>query len=327
LFEKDPILLTRPYEVRSSASAEALRGFLEIVQGRDIGIEITSDIRESMNALSREFEFEFDFDSDFCLEFGTEGTQGLIHRLEERIVVQGRVLESIRADLRRLQTLARSIGDLKREMESVKSGFISGAEAIRNETLSEISRIESQRWPPGEVFWPSKETAIDSFVNRIKLTRSHVNVLLFGSHESGKIELAECLLKRSLASGDDFVPFPIVVRGKEVQLNFWDMAGQEMFRSISQLHFHNAGAVLILYNTADPESFNSVSEWLDEVHQWPEKIPVLIVAWDKKLAPSVVPASKGRALAQREKAFFAEFHADPLVIGTGLLKFFEAVSS
>jgi len=55
---------------------------------------------------------------------------------------------------------------------------------------------------------------------------------------------------------------------KSVQLNFVDTCGQELFRTISRSIYHNADAVIVVYDQGNEKSFNNVQFWLREVEHY-----------------------------------------------------------
>jgi len=61
----------------------------------------------------------------------------------------------------------------------------------------------------------------------------------------------------------------IVQLGKKtVQLNIMDTCGQELFRTISRSIYHNADAVIVVYDQGNEKSFNNVQFWLREVDKY-----------------------------------------------------------
>jgi len=60
--------------------------------------------------------------------------------------------------------------------------------------------------------------------------------------------------------------FRVVQCGKKsVQLNIMDTCGQELFRTISRSIYHNADAVIVVYDQGNEKSFTNVQFWLREV--------------------------------------------------------------
>lgn len=53
--------------------------------------------------------------------------------------------------------------------------------------------------------------------------------------------------------------------GDEMQLNIWDTAGDERFRSIMPLYYRDAEIALLVFDLTDAESFKGIDYWLGEL--------------------------------------------------------------
>lgn len=53
--------------------------------------------------------------------------------------------------------------------------------------------------------------------------------------------------------------------GEEMQLNIWDTAGDERFRSIMPLYYRDAEIALLVFDLTDPETFKGIDYWLNEL--------------------------------------------------------------
>ena len=53
-----------------------------------------------------------------------------------------------------------------------------------------------------------------------------------------------------------------------LQLQIWDTAGQESFRSITQSYYRSANALIVTYDITCEESFRCLPEWLREIEQY-----------------------------------------------------------
>ena len=49
--------------------------------------------------------------------------------------------------------------------------------------------------------------------------------------------------------------------GKEIQLNIWDTAGQEQYRSMAPIYYQNSHAIIIVFSFDDQNSFNDIEKW------------------------------------------------------------------
>lgn len=53
--------------------------------------------------------------------------------------------------------------------------------------------------------------------------------------------------------------------GEDMQLNIWDTAGDERFRSIMPLYYRDAEIALLVFDLTDAESFKGIDYWLAEL--------------------------------------------------------------
>ena len=58
--------------------------------------------------------------------------------------------------------------------------------------------------------------------------------------------------------------------GTRVRLQIWDLAGQERFRSVTDIHFRNSLALFFIYDVTDKGSFEQLTHWLDRA-KWTER--------------------------------------------------------
>eukprot|EP00483_Globobulimina_turgida_P007043 UN07057 len=61
----------------------------------------------------------------------------------------------------------------------------------------------------------------------------------------------------------------------------WDTAGQERFRSLTASYYKGAHAVLIVYDITNRESFENVSQWLDELRSFAQASVLIFVVGTK----------------------------------------------
>lgn len=94
-------------------------------------------------------------------------------------------------------------------------------------------------------------------------------IILIGDHGVGK----SCFIN-VLSDGvyyPDYTPtigvdlrvvYTQVTEGKRVKCHVWDTAGQEQFQSITRSYFKGAAGAIVMYDTSNPSTFNSVKKWL-----------------------------------------------------------------
>ena len=62
-----------------------------------------------------------------------------------------------------------------------------------------------------------------------------------------------------------------------LKLCVWDTAGQEKYRSVTPMYFHDANAVIIVYDISDSTSVESARSWHKEVLEHHKHIDDLII--------------------------------------------------
>jgi small GTP-binding protein len=55
----------------------------------------------------------------------------------------------------------------------------------------------------------------------------------------------------------------VSVAGKDVTLQAWDTAGQEVYRALVPVYLHGARAAILVYDVTERESFQSLGYWHD----------------------------------------------------------------
>ncbi len=64
--------------------------------------------------------------------------------------------------------------------------------------------------------------------------------------------------------------------GNEIKLIIWDTAGQERFYSISSGTIKNSQGIIVCFSIDSKRSFNNVINWLNDVREISEKIPIVL---------------------------------------------------
>ena len=95
-----------------------------------------------------------------------------------------------------------------------------------------------------------------------------------------------------------------------VTLNLWDLAGQEMFKSVRKMYFQGAEAAAIVYDVTRPETFQNIEKWMAEIEdlrQNPNFVSILIgnkIDLERKIS-----SEDGEAKANKYNITFIETSA------------------
>lgn len=122
-------------------------------------------------------------------------------------------------------------------------------------------------WPFDKIF------ALSSF-NIILIPQ--YNILL---HSNRQISVKE---DSSHTIGVEFGSRIVNVGGKSVKLQIWDTAGQERFRSVTRSYYRGAAGALLVYDSTSRESFNTLSNWLNDARKMASPQIVILLVGNKK---------------------------------------------
>ncbi|EKE39952.1 hypothetical protein ENUP19_0052G0003 [Entamoeba nuttalli] len=62
--------------------------------------------------------------------------------------------------------------------------------------------------------------------------------------------------------GCDVICKKLILDGKQYNVQLWDTAGQEMFRSTTATYFRNRHCILFMFDVTNSESFTHIEDWM-----------------------------------------------------------------
>ena len=96
--------------------------------------------------------------------------------------------------------------------------------------------------------------------------------------------------------------------GKKINLNLWDTAGQEKFRSLGRNFYKDSYIIIIVYDITNKNSFINVKEiWYPEIKNYGEKFKIISLVgnkWDKYEEEEEVTEEEGSSFAKEINANF-----------------------
>ena len=101
-------------------------------------------------------------------------------------------------------------------------------------------------------------------------------------------------------------------KSKRVKVTIWDTAGQERFRTLTSSYYRGAQGIILVYDVARTDTFDSLSMWLQEVEQFSMgsgKEVVKLLVGNKVDQQRVVPREKAESWAQSKGMLFMEASA------------------
>ncbi|EAX91077.1 small GTP-binding protein, putative [Trichomonas vaginalis G3] len=76
-------------------------------------------------------------------------------------------------------------------------------------------------------------------------------------------------------------PIDVEVDGKVISFQFWDTAGQEMYRNIIPIYYKGAIAAVVVFSMEDPNSFKNVDMWLHQIRENSSENIIIVIVGNK----------------------------------------------
>lgn len=160
------------------------------------------------------------------------------------------------------------------------------------------------------------------------------NIIIVGLDQVGKSSLVEMFFNGNFKTeyiptlGVSFVEKEFQIT-KQMKLIFhiYDMGGLKCFAKIRKPFYHNAEAVIIMFDFSKIDTLNEIYEWIEEAHQFTdaEKIPYILVGNKVDLIENRTEISnKANQIAQQYNLTYFETSA---LTGEGLDELFMHLTS
>ena len=111
--------------------------------------------------------------------------------------------------------------------------------------------------------------------------------LIVGDGSVGKTSIVRRLTRNDFDTdteatvGVEFITHVITVDNTAIKLQIWDTAGQEKYRSVGKAYYRDAVGVLLVFSLTSHESFESLSEWLEDVRPFCHKSAKIVLIGNK----------------------------------------------
>jgi len=114
-----------------------------------------------------------------------------------------------------------------------------------------------------------------------------VKIVVVGNAYAGKTSIIKRYCYGEMSKnyratiGTDFATSTLVVKNKIVRIQFWDIAGQERFGTMTNHYYRDAHGALIVFDLTEDSSFKGVVKWKDDMErkmQPNNNVPTLLLA-------------------------------------------------
>jgi len=122
----------------------------------------------------------------------------------------------------------------------------------------------------------------DDIQKPVKKTKSN-KIVLIGDSNVGKTSIIDQFIegkfgdtKPSIGALHKLKSIQIS-SGEEVQLDIWDTAGQEKFRSIVPMYYKGSRGIMVIYDVTSKESFEGAKKWISDIEASSNPAVILLI--------------------------------------------------
>jgi small GTP-binding protein len=155
-------------------------------------------------------------------------------------------------------------------------------------------------------------------------------VVLVGEMSVGKTSLLSQLVDHHFDGnqqptvGANYQIYVTEIASQKIELQVWDTAGQEQYRSLGPIYYRNAVAALVVYDVTARSTFSAISAWIAAFQNVAGAGATIAIVGNKVDKDGrVVEASEGRDYATEHGFLFFEVSA---MTGAGVEPMFDSVT-
>nr|KAF6438875.1 ras-like protein family member D [Molossus molossus] len=160
------------------------------------------------------------------------------------------------------------------------------------------------------------------------LSAPSINVVLVGDGGCGKTSLLMVFTQGNFPESYTPTVFErlsvdLPIKGKPVNLQIWDTAGQVDYDRLRPLFYPDASVLLLCFDVTSPHSFDNIyNRWYPEVNHFCKEVPIVVVGcktdlrkdrslvkqlWKKKLEPVTYHRVGAQPRARRWRGPWAQW--------------------
>jgi small GTP-binding protein len=166
----------------------------------------------------------------------------------------------------------------------------------------------------------------------VESTSLHCRVVMIGDSAVGKTSILNQLIDHTFQNGTaptvaaNYQVYLDEIDGVTIEVQLWDTAGQEKFRSLGPIYYRNSAGAVLVYDVSNRRSFEDLSDWIvafTEVAGTTASITIVANKTDIPEAEQRVRAQEGRQWAT-SKGY--DFFATSAKTGEGIKELFKQIA-
>lgn len=160
--------------------------------------------------------------------------------------------------------------------------------------------------------------------------KPNLHVSIIGNTSVGKTSLISRIIHNDVPPFASIVPTAATAcylyqpKNEDIQLEIWDTAGMERFRSINKIYYRDAVACILTFDLTDRISFESLESWKKDFETSCQQNPICIVVGNKCDLEDQIEIVEEEASAWANKYNFLYFSVSALS-GEGVNEMLDAL--
>ncbi|OHT03122.1 small GTP-binding protein [Tritrichomonas foetus] len=158
----------------------------------------------------------------------------------------------------------------------------------------------------------------------------HARVVVIGDSSVGKTSILNQLVEHTFnpfepsTVGSNYQLYVEEIQGTKVEIQIWDTAGQEKFRSLGPIYFRNAVAAIAVYDQTNRLTFEHLDKWIHDFTEVAGATTTIAIAGNKSdLQSEEVPFVEAEKWANDRKYLIAQTSA---LTGAGVKELFKKLA-
>jgi small GTP-binding protein len=112
-------------------------------------------------------------------------------------------------------------------------------------------------------------------------------VVLVGTHGTGKTSLATRFVHGSFSNsvamtvGAAYISKTLTIKDQKIQIDIWDTAGSEKYRSLTPLYYRDARAAIVVFDVTRVDTLDDAAFWVGELREKSQSLALVYAAANK----------------------------------------------
>jgi small GTP-binding protein len=144
----------------------------------------------------------------------------------------------------------------------------------------------------------------------VKATTYPLKITIVGSSSVGKTSIIKRYIENKFDEASTKATIIAEFKAKkinidpftEAELQIWDTAGQEIYRSVTKNYLHDSNGILIVFDLTNEKTFEDLDSWIEDINNTvEEKVPKILIGNKSDLPEKKISFEQASKYAEEHK--------------------------